>query len=48
VGGEENIFGESNDQFKREGKILRVEWLALWMGVGYCEMLERRFTISMG
>jgi hypothetical protein len=36
VGGEENIFDESNDQFKKVGKILGVEWLALGIGMGYC------------
>jgi hypothetical protein len=24
-----------------------LEWLALWIGIGYCKMFERRFTIKM-
>jgi predicted heme/steroid binding protein len=24
-----------------------LEWLALWIGMGYCKMFERRFTIKM-
>jgi hypothetical protein len=36
LGGEENIFGESKDQFMKMGKTLEAESLALWLGMGYC------------